>query len=63
MENQKASSFVFSIIAIILGVVLYKQFDFEKLTFEKPTLAVLYIIVFLFSVFILIKNAKKGSAK
>ncbi|MCC9018613.1 hypothetical protein [Flavobacterium lipolyticum] len=63
MENKKASSFVFGIIAIILGATLYKQFDFEKLTFEKPALAALYSIVFLFSIFILIKNAKKGSAK
>ncbi|WP_264532373.1 hypothetical protein [Flavobacterium sp. N502540] len=63
MENKKASSFIFAIIAIIIGTTLYKQFDFEKLTFEKPTLAALYIIVFLFSIFVLIKNAKKGSAK
>lgn len=63
MENKKASSFVFAIIAIILGTTLYKQFDFEKLTFEKPALAALYIIVFLFSIFVLIRNAKKGSTK
>jgi uncharacterized membrane protein HdeD (DUF308 family) len=63
MENRKAISFVFSIIAIILGVTLFKQFNFESLTFEKPTLAVLYFIVFAFSIYILVKKPKKQSEK
>lgn len=57
MENKNnAPVFTLSIVAIILGVVLYKQFNFETLTFEKPALAIVYIIVFVFSIFILIKN-------
>lgn len=63
MENKKAPVFTFSILAIILGVTLYKQFDFKNLTFEKPALAVVYIIVFLFYVFVLIKNFTKRSEK
>ncbi|MFG4002788.1 hypothetical protein ACHRV1_11975 [Flavobacterium aquidurense] len=63
MENQKVPVFTFSIVAIILGVALYKQFDFKNLTFEKPALAVVYIIVFLFSVFVLVKNVRKRSEK
>lgn len=59
MENKNTLRFTFSIIAIILGVVLFKQFDFETLKFEKPALAVIYSIVFVFSIFILIKNRKK----
>ncbi|WP_026730562.1 hypothetical protein [Flavobacterium denitrificans] len=59
MENKNTLRFTFSIIAIILGVVLFKQFDFETLKFEKPALAIIYIVVFIFSVFILIKNRKK----
>ncbi|MDQ1164359.1 hypothetical protein [Flavobacterium sp. SORGH_AS_0622] len=59
MENKKPISFIFLVIAIILGVTLYKQFDFETFKFEKPALAVLYIIVFVFSVIVLIKNFKK----
>lgn len=59
MENKNnVPVFAFSIIAIILGVVLYKQFDFETLKFEKPALAVLYLIVFVFSVFVLVKNVR-----
>lgn len=64
MENKnKVPVFTFSIVAIILGVVLYKQFDFKTLTFEKPALAIVYIIVFVFSIFVLIKNYKKRSEK
>lgn len=59
MENKKASSFIFGIIAIILGVRLYKEFDFQNLKFEKPALAIVYIIVFVFSIYILGKNLKK----
>ena len=49
MENKNnVPVFAFSIIAIILGVVLYRQFNFETLKFEKPALAVVYLIVFVF---------------
>lgn len=63
MENKKGLSFTFGIIAIILGVTLFKQFDFENLKFEKPALAIVYIIVFLFSIYILMKNYKKRPEK
>ncbi|AXB56641.1 hypothetical protein [Flavobacterium fluviale] len=63
MENKKPITFIFWVIAIILGVTLYKQFDFQNLKFEKPALAVLYIIVFVFSVIVLIKNSKKRTEK
>lgn len=59
MENKKPITFVFWIIAIILGVVLYKQFDFQTLKFENPALAVIYIVVLVFSVYYLIKNSGK----
>ena len=41
MENKKSLSFPLMVVVIILGVTLYKQFDFESLKFEKPALAVL----------------------
>ncbi|KFF04055.1 hypothetical protein [Flavobacterium reichenbachii] len=63
MESKKPLLFTFWVIAIILGVVLYKQFDFENLKFEKPVLAILYFIVFAFSVYYLVKNSKKRSDK
>ena len=58
MENKKAPNFFLIIIAIILGQALYKQFDFENLTFEKPALAILYIIVFVICIYLLVKKTK-----
>lgn len=59
MENNKSITFVFWVIAIILGVTLFKQFDFKTLKFENPAMAVIYAIVFVFSVYYIIKNSKK----
>jgi len=60
MENKNQPiTFVFWIVAIILGVTLFKQFDFKNLKFEDPAMAVIYGIVFLFSVYYIIKNSNK----
>ena len=61
MENKKSLSFPLMVVVIILGVTLYKQCDFESLKFEKPALAVLYIIVFLAALYFLVKKPKKSS--
>lgn len=57
-ELKKAPVFTFSIIAIILGVALYKQFDFENFKFEKPALAAVYLITFVCSLSIVIRNSR-----
>jgi hypothetical protein len=59
MENKKGINFFFAIIAIIVGSAIYKQFDFEKLRFEKPALAVIYMVVFIASIFFIIKDYRK----
>nr|WP_315150171.1 hypothetical protein [uncultured Flavobacterium sp.] len=59
MENKKISSFAFGVIAIILGWTLVKHFDFKNLRFEKTWLDVLYLVIFVFSIYALIKNRKK----
>ena len=59
MEQKKALTFTFSVVAIILGVTLFKQFDFNNLRFEHTGLAIIYLIVFVFSIYYLIKNARK----
>ena len=58
MEKKKALSFTFSIVAIILGVTLFKKFDFETLRFEKTGLAIVYGIGFLIAIYVLISNAR-----
>lgn len=61
MEKKKGLPFTFIIIAIILGVALYKQLDFETLRFEKPALAVVYMITFIVSISLIIKSARSKS--
>lgn len=58
MKNKKAPNFFLVIIAIILGQALFEQFDFANLQFEKPALAIVYIIVFVISIYLLVKKAK-----
>lgn len=56
-------NFFFLVIAIILGFAIYKQFNFKNLKFEKPALAILYIIVFVSSIFLLIRGNKSQAKK
>ncbi len=61
METNKAPIFVLRIVAIIVGVALYKQFNFDTFSIKNIPLAIIYMVVFLFSVYVLIKNRKKVS--
>jgi hypothetical protein len=58
--DSKTSNFSFTIIAIILGVVIYKQFDFDTFKFKNNALAIVYIAAFLLSIYILLKNKQKS---
>ncbi len=59
MKIKIVPNFFFVIIAIILGGALTKQFDFQNSKFEKPALAVVYIIVFIICIVFMIKKSKK----
>jgi hypothetical protein len=63
MENKKGINFFFAIIAIILGSAIYKQFDFKNLKFEKPALAIVYIITFIACIFFLVKDYRNRPEK
>jgi membrane protein DedA with SNARE-associated domain len=63
MENKKIPSFAFGVIAIILGWTLVKHFDFEDFSFQKPMLDALYLIIFVFSIYALVKNSKNRAEK
>ena len=63
MKNKKMPNLYLVIISIIVGSALFKQFDFETLKFEKPALTILYIIVFVFSIYFLIRDYKNSFKK
>ncbi|RVU01386.1 hypothetical protein EOD41_05325 [Mucilaginibacter limnophilus] len=48
--------FIFGIMAIIIGVALYKQINFETFTFKHTGMAIVYIIGFAISIFVVIRN-------
>jgi len=56
MKNKKTPNFFLLVIILVLGPVIYKQFDFENLRFEKPALSILYIIIFAISIYLLVKR-------
>lgn len=56
MQNNNPMTFTLIIVALILGWVLYKDFDFKTFSFEKPAMAAIYGTVFIVSLFVLIKN-------
>jgi membrane protein DedA with SNARE-associated domain len=60
---MKAPDFLWTLVALILGVTLYRKFDFENLTFEQPTLAIVYIIIFIAAIFMIIKDYRNRPEK
>jgi predicted ferric reductase len=58
MKYKIAPNFFFIIIAVIIGGALFKQFDFQNFKFEKPALAVVYIITLLICIGLIIKKSK-----
>ncbi|MFA6277633.1 MAG: hypothetical protein WC622_12830 [Pedobacter sp.] len=59
MSTKKGLSFPLIIIAIVLGVTIFKQFDFKSFKFESPAMAVIYILTFVMTVYFIFKNTKE----
>jgi uncharacterized membrane protein YqhA len=55
---EKSLKYISAVIAIILGVTLFKQFNFETFQFKKPSLAVVYAVGFVLSLFLYFKKSK-----
>lgn len=63
MENNKAPVFTLTIVAIIVGVALFKQVDFKNFKVENVGLSIIYLITFVGSVYVLIKNRRNQPKK
>jgi len=61
MEKKRKINFMFLIIAFILGTALWKDFDFQSLRFEKPALDTVFLITFIVSVYLIIKDLRTKS--
>lgn len=60
MEKKKNINFILLIIAFILGATLFKHFDFQTVRFEKPVLDTVFLITFIVTLYLIVKDLKKG---
>ncbi len=58
MKYKIKPNFFSVVIALIVGGALYKQFDFQNMTIEKPALALVYSITFIVSIGLMIKKSE-----
>ena len=56
MENKKGINWFFAFIAFTLGLTLFKHIDFKTFTLKDPILDVLYLIVFVLSIYFMLKG-------
>lgn len=63
MESKKGINLFFALIAFTLGLTLFKHVDFNNFTLKDPVLDILYFIVFVISVYLIIKDYIKRSEK
>jgi nicotinamide riboside transporter PnuC len=63
MDNKKGMNWFFAFIAFTLGLTLIKHIDFKTLTLKEPLLDILYIVVFIISIYLMIKDLKKKTEK
>ena len=62
MDNQKALRFAMQVVAVILGITLFKQFDFETMRFAHWPMAIMYLIGFGLALFFLLRGKGKDAA-
>jgi uncharacterized membrane protein len=58
MKYKIVPNIIAVLLALIIGVALFKQIDFLNMTIEKPVLALVYLIGFLVSIGFMIKKQK-----
>lgn len=54
--NNRNFSFPLVIVAVILGITIYKHFNFKTLTFKESWLDVVYLVTFVIVLFFLFKG-------
>jgi len=59
MDDKKGINFIFVIIAFILGTTLLRHFNFKTLSFKMPVLDTFFLIIFIVSIYLTIKDYNK----
>jgi nicotinamide riboside transporter PnuC len=63
MDNKKGMNFILVVVAFILGATLFKHFDFKVFSFKMPALDIIFLITFIVSIYLLIKDYNKQPEK
>ena len=63
MGDKKGVNFIFVVVAFILGMTLFKHFDFKTFRFKMPALDIIFLITFVVSIYLIIKDYKKRAEK
>ena len=61
MKDKIGFNLIFAIIAFPIGLALLRDTDFESLTFRKPALDILYLLVFITLLFLMFRKKKEKS--
>jgi hypothetical protein len=51
MESKKGINWFFALIAFTIGLTLFKHIDFKNFSLKDPVLDILYLIVFVISIY------------
>jgi hypothetical protein len=54
--ENKGFPLILGILAIIIGVALYKEFDFETFRFKKVGLGIVYLVTFVALVVVIVRS-------
>ena len=59
MGNKKGLNFGMMIIAFILGMAIFRHFNFGTFSFKKPALDTVYIVAFIGAIYLIFKDILK----
>ncbi|MGF7215975.1 small neutral amino acid transporter SnatA (MarC family) [Spirosoma lacussanchae] len=59
MESKKRVNFIFIIVAFMLGTTVLRHFDVKTLSFKMPALDILFLIAFIVTIYLIIKDYRK----
>lgn len=61
MDEKKGTNFTLLVVAFILGITLFRHFDFKTVSFKMPVLDTIFLITFVASIYMIVKDKKKQS--
>jgi hypothetical protein len=63
VKKEKGSQFIIFMMTAIIGMGLYKQFDFTTRTFRNIPLSILYAVVLVVAIYLIIQNFIKNRGR